>query len=208
MTMIGVTLAFLAVGSPSGPTDQMLAVVKPEVAIERVRRCGFTDVRVRFDGELQENVVEVANVSSATDSQLRCTADASFATIYYVMFPEPIMSVYWKIYGQKEAARNKLAATDWLRRRNLLSRLPRFDPKDSDRWKFVHQIERLCGMREGEAFEEKYGTIAIRPGRLLADIRSDETFMCLMYASAASGSPFGFIGNEAYRTEPEAQPAH
>lgn len=206
MSIVGLTLAVLAVSSPAGPADQMLAVAKPEVAIARVRRCGFTDVRVRFDDELHEDVVEVANVPSATDRQLRCTADASFATIYYVMFPEPIMSAYWKIYRQKEAARSKLAATDWLRRRNLLARLPHFDPRSPDKWKFVHQIERLCGMREGEAFEEKYGTVAIRPGRFLSDSKSDERLMCLMNASAAAGSPFGFIGNEAYSSESKVQP--
>src|SRR5213075_383469 len=95
---IGLIFAAATFGYQTPSAEQRLSLAKPDVAVERVKRCGFRDVRARFDNDLQEEVVEVGNISAVSAEQLRCTARASLSTIYYVTFPASIMDAYWKVY--------------------------------------------------------------------------------------------------------------
>lgn len=78
MLSVILTLIVGAAAPPAfgGPFDAPIVLVKPEVAAARVAACGFESVQPRFADELQMQVVEVRNVSSASAEQLRCAADA------------------------------------------------------------------------------------------------------------------------------------
>jgi len=207
MLSVSLTLMVAAAQFANGaPFDARVEFVKPQVAAQRVAECGFKNVRSKFDGELQEDVVEVTNVASASVEQLRCTAVASLNTHYFVIFPAPVYQTYDALYWRLSRERDKADARAWLDKRGLLSRLPAYDPKRSDEIAFVHTLEALCGpkatgtlkpMPGGATFEDgALGTIA-KDGPTKGKL-DDETMWCLVNAAAASGYPLGFIGNEYY----------
>src|SRR5687768_15164668 len=99
------------------PIDAPIELVKPEVAVARVAACGFSNVQPKFDDTLQEDVVEVLGVTSASDEQLRCVALASLATHYYVVFPAPVERIYQPLYWRLSRERGKADAKAWLEKR-------------------------------------------------------------------------------------------
>lgn len=204
--MLGITLLLMgAAAPPAGPFGVPHELVKPEVAVERVTACGFKSVRSRFDGELQEDVVEVMNVTTASAEQLRCTARASLDSVYYVVFPASIEQTYETLYWRMSRERDKADARVWLEKRGLLARLPTYDPKHSDETAFAHALEALCGPKAAGTLQPMHGMATFKDGALgLPDKGGispgkldEETLWCLINASAASGYPLGFIGNEA-----------
>src|SRR5512139_1109075 len=70
-------------------------LVEPGIAADQVAGCGFASVRVKFDDLLHEEVIEVAELASASDEQLACAARASLATSYDVEFPEDLRGSCW-----------------------------------------------------------------------------------------------------------------
>lgn len=192
-----------------GPFDAT-TLVKPEIAATRIAKCGFKSVQPRFDDELQEVVIEVRNVSSASSEQLRCAATASLDSHYYLIFPAPIYQAYAALYWGMAAERDKAGARAWLDERGLLSRLPTFDPRRSDLAALARELESLCGpkaagtlllMRGIATFKE--GALGkVENGDLTEGKLDEETLWCLVNAAAATGHPLGFIGNEAYEQLP------
>lgn len=205
--MFGVAL-MLMVGAAAQPKtmpfDVPVELVKPEVAAQRVAACGFKRVRSKFDSELQEDVVEVTNVASATTEQLRCTALASLDTHYYVIFPATVSQSYETLYWHLSRERDKADARAWLAKRGLLSRLPDYDPRRSDETVFAHTLEDICGAKAAGTLQPMHGMATFKDGALgtlenggfTAGKLDEETMWCLVNAAAASGYPLGFIGNE------------
>jgi hypothetical protein len=190
-------MAVLAANPPSIPKE----LVKPEVAAARVAACSFGKVRPMFDETLQEDVIEVRAVTSASEQQLHCIALASLGSGYYVVFPPSLDRRYQALYWRLLRDQGKADAKLWLEKRGLLSRLPAYDPKRSDSATFARVIERLCGPKAAGALQPAPG-MATFSKRLSAGKIDDETLWCLLNAAAASGYPLGFTGNEAYRQNP------
>src|SRR5690348_14772663 len=128
--MLGLTVLVMvgAVGGPAAPSaiDVPKELVKPEVAAAQVAACDFKQVRPKFDSELQEDVVEVLDVT-ASPEQLRCAARASLGTYYYVVFPAPLQQAYDALYWPMSREKDKADARAWLEKRGLLARLPIYD---------------------------------------------------------------------------------
>ena len=210
MSSLALILALGAMASagPVGP-DARLELVKPDVAVTRVANCGFKSVRSRFDDTLQEDVIEVSDVSSASTEQLQCVALASLDSHYYVTFPEPMYQAYAALYWRMSEERGKADAKAWLEKRGLLSRLPTFDPKRSDEATFARSLEKLCGPKAAGTLKAMGGGATFTDGALgtfekggYIKGRLDEDAMwCLINAATASGYRLGFIGNEAYREQ-------
>ena len=199
-------LAFQASASSS---DARTELVKPEVAAARVAGCGFKSVHARFEDTLQEEVVEVRDVSFTSEKQLRCVAEASLQSHYYVTFPAPVEQTYQPIYWRMSRDREKATAAAWLEKRGLLARLPAYDAKRSDETTFVRSLESLCGPKAAGTLKPMGGMATFNDGALgtlgeetlSAGKLNDDTLWCLMNAASASGYPLGFIGNEAYQPE-------
>ena len=194
-----------------GPLHVPVEPVTPEVAAARIAACGFKSVRSRFDDGLQEDVVEVHDVAAASPEQLRCAALASLDTLHFVVFPAEVEQAYRTLYRRMSDERDRAHATAWLASRNLLSRLPRFDPKLQDDPSFTRALETLCGPRAAGTLKPMRGMATFEEGALdsfgkdgaIAEGRLDEeTFSCLINAATATGYPLGFIGNEAYEKQP------
>lgn len=186
--------------SGKAPTSPINAseFVKPEVAASLVADCGFENVQPVFDDTLQEDVIKVLDVTVATEEQLTCVANASLGSHYYVVFPGPVDQTYQPLYWRIFRERGKADARAWLEQRGLLSRLPTFDPKQSETAAFARTLEGLCGPMAAGTLKPMKGFAtfsdeALSPGRL-----DDETFLCLLNVAEVSGYPLGFIGNEAY----------
>lgn len=193
--------------APGNPTDGPADPAKPQLAAERVAACGFSNVRPKFDDQLQEDVVEVQSVTSASAEQLRCAALAALDSHYYVWFPGPVDAAYQAIYWRMSDERYKAEAREWLEKRGLLSRLPRYDPKRSDDVAFTHALEMLCGPKAAGTLQPMHGMATFKQGALgtldahgfVEGPLDAETMSCLSKAAAVSGYLLGFIGNEAYR---------
>ena len=190
-------LAFiLAFNTQTSGVLPIPALPNPEAAVAQVRACGFTDVSTRFDETLQEDVVDVAAVVSASDEQLLCVARASLETHYYVLFPSPLGQAYGSIYWRLSEERGREDARAWLKERGLLDRVPQYKPSESDDAKFVRTLESICGEKAIGALQPLNGMATIRPGTLESGKVDDETLTCLLNVAAASGYHLGFIGNE------------
>lgn len=199
--IINLIAAAVAGSVPANPLDIPLELVKPEIAAAQVAACGMKDVRSKFEDTLQEDVIQVGDMS-ASEEQLRCVARASLDSRYYVLFPLPVEQDYQILYQRLSDEKDKVDARAWLEKRGLLSRLPVYAPEHSDEAAFVHALEAMCGpnatgtikiMHGMGTFEEK----AVSSGKL-----NQETFWCLINGAVASGYPFGFIGNEQYGENP------
>jgi hypothetical protein len=190
--LVILALAETATGSPAA----IPAFVQPDVAASQVAACGFRVVRPRFDDLLQEEVIAVSDVSAASEEQLRCAANASLGSNYYVFFPETIDHIYQPLYWRLSEERQLADARAWLGKRGLLARLPVFDPKKST--DFAQALEKLCGPKATGTLKPTAGLTTFTEGALSSGRLDEDTFLCLMNAAKASGQPLGFVGNEAY----------
>ena len=198
--MFGMVVNALA-GASGNPMAVPLELVKPEIAAAKIADCGFSDVRPTFDETLQEDVVEVRGVSSASEEQLRCVALTSLETDYYVVFPSSVEKIYRPLYWNLSRERSKADASAWLEKRGLLPHLPTYDPQRSNDTEIARAIERLCGPKAAGTLQPMEG-MATFSEALAGGNMDEETFLCLMNAAEVSGYPLGFVGNEAYRQEP------
>lgn len=194
-------IAGLAGAAPANTFDVPIELVKPDVAAARVAACGFRTVRPKFDDTLQEDVIEVLDVTSASEDQLRCVAFASLGSHYYVVFPQPVEQAYQSLYWRLARERGKADAKAWLEKRGLLSRLPIYEPTRSDDAAFARTLEALCGPKAAGILLPMHGMATFKENVLSSRKLDDETLWCLVNAAEVSGYPLGFIGNEAYRQD-------
>lgn len=200
--MLIFAFAALAVARPRAIPEKPASLEKPAVAAARVAACGFKNARTRFDDTMQEDVVEVLDVSSASEEQLRCAAVASLASYYYVVFSGAVEEAYEPLYWRLSDEHAKAAARLWLDKKGLLARLPTFTA-GTDEATFAHSLESLCGRKAAGTLQPMRGMATFRRGALgmltkrgFSKAKLDEeTLFCLINASAVSGYHLVFVGN-------------
>ena len=181
----------------AGAFDTPPVLVRSEIAIQKITACGFKKVDSKFDDTLQEDVIEVLDDVSISDEQLRCAALVSLSSSYYVTFPATTEKAYQPLYWSLSREQGKADAKAWLDKRGLLSRLPTYDPKQSNNSAFVRSLENLCGPKASGTLKVLNGMATFSDSALATGALDEETLWCLTNAAAASGYPLGFIGNEA-----------
>jgi hypothetical protein len=193
MTLLFDLLLAVAVGPPVD-----VPILNPRAAAAHVRACGLRHVRVKSDPDLEEDVVEVSHVSTATDVQLRCVAQQSLAWGTYVEFPERLNQTYQKVYFEIADAAARIHARVWLDRRGLLAKLPTYVKGQTDDLTFARRLEGLCGPQARGAYVRDHGRVILKPGNPEQPAIDNGTFECLLNATTASGFPMSFVGNEYY----------
>ncbi|MEP7129639.1 MAG: hypothetical protein ABI770_00770 [Sphingomicrobium sp.] len=171
-------------------------LVRPDDAAQRVRACGFSDAETRFDKSLEENVIEVARVATATDKQLSCAAKVSISSDHYLLMPDALRPRYSAIYGPLAKEQDLVSARAWLRQRGSLARLPRYRRGRDEA--FPKQLERFCGKDARGALRSENGPHAFSPVWVERQHPNDATFQCLTNGAAAAGYELGFHGNEPF----------
>ncbi|MGN6375629.1 MAG: hypothetical protein ACTHMG_08745 [Sphingomonas sp.] len=189
-------LVLLAAAQSSQSLFGIYDRITPQVAAERVKRCGAGSVTVKSDTEIDADVLVIAVGGSVTDEQLACIDKA--ASLYDVQLPTSIQPRFDAIRKAYAAAAMAAEGRKWLSDHKLLDRLPDYVPgvtRDSD---FAHKIEDLCKARG--ALSSRYGFHAVNPDWVVKNSRfkSDGPFACLLNATWATGYQLGFIGKEAY----------
>jgi hypothetical protein len=122
MSVLSFSAILIAGALTSSPP--VTELVRPEVAAQQLAACGFSKVRPRFDGTLQEDVLEVADVGAGTDEQLTCAAKVSLSTVYYLSVPDVVRGRYDTIYWRLAKERDVASALEWLAERGMLAQLP------------------------------------------------------------------------------------
>jgi len=193
-----VTLALLLWAAAVPGVGVSRLPVSREVAVERLKACGFAQVAVRDDRELQEDVLTVSHVTQASQRQLTCAAKVSLWSVTYVQFPEPLNQKYQRLYWRMAEEKDRRDARAWLQRRGLLAKLPTYAKGRTDDLTFGRKVEALCGPKAKGAFARDHGMMTIRMGTIEHPSLDDETFKCLINVSSAAGFKWGFVGNEYY----------
>jgi hypothetical protein len=187
-------VALLALQSADLPFER----ITPQEAAQRVSACGLGPVTIRYDEELQEDILTARSIKTATDEQLACADKA--ASYYDLELPATLQPHFASIRDARWSAFFQEQARSWLDARGLLNRIPKYQPGVTDEAAFTRNIESLCGQRAKGAFQSKYGYHAVDPDWALRKLRpidpKDETFTCLMNAMTVAGYRIGFIGNE------------
>jgi hypothetical protein len=142
--IIGI-LSFTAAFGAAQPVDAPTEFIKPDLAVEGIKGCGFPNVRLRFDSSMDEQVIEVSSASKASELELRCVAQHSLASSTYVNFPEPLNRRYQRVYLKPSQAAGRIYARAWLDRRSLLAKLPTYEKGKTDDLVFARKLEALCG---------------------------------------------------------------
>ena len=98
----------------------------------------------------------------------------------------------------------KAEAREWLSKRGLLDRVPKYVAGTTDDAAFTNAVELLCGPRTKGAFQSQYGSHALSPEWIKAlglPLKNEdmEAMSCLLNVTTVAGYSVGFIGNEAYR---------
>ena len=193
-------LSLLLLAAPPSSSD-MFERISPQEAAQRITRCGLGPVTIRYEAELEEDVL-VAAPDSATDDQLICADKA--ASQYTLELPPNLQSRFQAISYARQAAMARVEARAWLSARGLLARVPEYRAGKTNDAVFTRQVETLCGPRARGAFRSRYGPHALSPDWAKRQIRRPdqfEVFTCLSYVTAAAGYEFRLIGNEAYRRQ-------
>ena len=198
--MFTLIVSALSASAAANPVRALGAPVTPKDAAAGVAACGFSSDRAKFDALIQQDVIEVVRVTSASEEQLGCAARASIAYQYYVIFPEALEKAYQPLYAALARESEQANAKAWLAKRGLLARLPIYDPQRYDDRTFSRALERLCGPKATGTLEPGTGMAALNKaaseGRL-----DEEALWCLVNAGTASGYSIGFVGNEAHRKD-------
>jgi len=148
---------FLALAAGAMPPKQSLfeppirRLPSREEARRAVIQCGLPSgsVAVRYEPDLQEDVVWVALRNGSLEQQLRCIASASLKTTYYVNFPDPaVQKRYDALFFQMEEAAETAKSRDWLRKRRLLAKLP-LPQKGKPLSNYAEAVEAFCGIKRG-----------------------------------------------------------
>jgi hypothetical protein len=196
----------LSVAAPVLAEIDLPQIPAPEEAAERLRQCGFESVAATFDDLLQEDVLTVSEIKTASDEQIACGARVSIETHYYLSLPDDLQERYWAAYWPLSEERGRETSRDWLSDRGLLGRVPKYDPLVTDDAAYARQLEKLCGPVADGALGSEYGPHSISP--TWAEDRQDDfegmgtAAVCLINAGAISGFKIYLIGNEKAR-EPQ-----
>jgi hypothetical protein len=204
--MAGSVSSFIALAAwastVGGPFEGMERIT-PEMAVERAAKCGLGPVAVRYEDELQSDILSVPHAASATESQLSCLDNAAGFGIF-VELPSSAQPRFDAVREARASAMMRAEAREWLSKRGLLERVPKYVPGTTDEAAFTREVEHLCGPQTKGAFQSKYGPHALSPEwiknlGLPTKDEDMEAMSCLLNVTRVAGFEFGIIGNEAYR---------
>ena len=198
--MIGLTALALVTAVSAEPADPSLGRIWPGLAAQQVGRCGFASVALSYDGLLGEYIVMVPGIQDAPDDQLRCAAEVSLKTDYYISFRNPLNQRYEQVYWPIAEGEGRAGAREWLAKRGLLSKLPAYESGKTDALAYARKLEALCGTKGAFAVEQ--GTLTLKAGSAGRPRLDSKTVDCLMNAQWASGLPTGLAGEQYYPAHP------
>lgn len=190
-------LAILAAFQVSNPLGDVFEQVTPQVAAERVARCGAGRVTIKSDTELDADVLVVAATAPITDQQIACIEKA--ASFYDVELPPNAQSRFNAATEARASALMKAENHKWLAAHNLLGRLPKYQPGVTNDGKFAERVENLCNAKG--ALHSRYGVHALNPDWALRQkdrAVQDQALGCVLSVSWATGYELDFIGNEQF----------
>lgn len=188
-------LSILFAAQVASPMLDAYDQITPQVAAERVARCGAGPVTVRTDKAIEVDVLVLAAKRAITDEQIECIAKA--ASFYDVELPSDAQPRLRAITSARSAAVAQGEGKRWLTKHNLLGKLPEYKAGITDDDRFAREIEDLCGA--GGALHSQYGVHALNPQWAMQQQgtpNEDGPFACVISAALASGFELGFIGNE------------
>jgi len=173
--------------------------VTPQVAAERVERCGAGPVTAKSEPELDLDVLVINVSGSVTDEQLTCIDKA--ASFYDVELPASIQPRLDAIRKSRVDAAMAADGRKWLSEHKLLDRLPDYEPGVTQDANFAHKIEELC--KAPGALSSRYGLHTLNPDWIVRNstFKSDGPLTCILNVTWATGYQLGFIGNETYAPE-------
>ena len=187
--------------APTYPSaDAFERITAPE-AVKRLTQCNLGPVTVRYDADLDEDVLIVKEIKSATDEQLGCADKA--VSFYTLQLPSNIQTRYDAMRKARLSGVFQSQARAWLSARGLLDQVPKYQEGVTNDAVFTRQIEALCGPRAKGAFQSKLGFHAVSPDWAMHNLNlpdeGGDALTCLMSVGAVAGFRFGFIGNGYYR---------
>jgi hypothetical protein len=189
-------LALLLFGMPqSAPVRELL---DPQRAVERVSRCGLGRPKLRYDSDLQEDLLMLRGQTRATDGQLACIDKA--AEYFLVEMPLALQWRFDAIRRVRLDAQMNALARKWLSTHGLLARVPAYQPGKGDDAAFARSLEQLCGPEASGALKSSGDAYTLDPEWLQQQARDHpdgDAPTCLLNVAFVSGFPLGFFGNEA-----------
>ena len=144
-----------------GPFEGMERIT-PQMAVERAAKCGLGPVTVRYEGELQSDILSVPRAASVTEVQLSCLDNATGFGIF-VELPPSVQPRFDAIREARASVMMRAEAREWLAERGLLERVPKYVAGTNDEAAFTREVEHLCGPQTKGAFQSKYGPHALNP---------------------------------------------
>jgi hypothetical protein len=186
----------LSAAAPAQAVSPVLGRVWPGSAAERVRACGFRNVALWYDRNLDEYAVVVSGSDQASDAQLSCAARASLDTDYSVDLPAPLTERYDRLYWPMAEDAARRHARDWLAARGLLTRLPRYEKGRTEALAYARKLEQMCGPQARGALRMDDGYVTITTSSAATRELDGATFDCLSNALWASGLPTGLLGTD------------
>ena len=195
---MGILVASLFLLAADAAPPAEFVRVMPDDVVAQLKACGFSAVSMHYDGELQDDVLVIAD-AAATDGQLDCAARLYLESGYWVEVPETFRSRYFERYGLLSAESARQWGLRELEARGDLQRLPLYEAGTTDDAVFARKVETLCGDVAAGMLESEYGPHTISPewiGDRGNPEQMAEALACAMRFSAAAGFSLGFIGNE------------
>ncbi|MDG2535700.1 hypothetical protein P6144_18710 [Sphingomonas sp. HITSZ_GF] len=166
-------------------------------AAERVSRCGLGRARVRYDKDLQFEVLVLSGRSQASDAQLACVDLAS--GYFHVELHLALRARFYAISIARLTEAMKPQAREWFAARGLLDQVPHYQRGADSDLAFARSLERLCGPEAAGALDTaEDGHSYSREWLARQDSgQANDASTCLFNAALLSGFPLGMLGNEA-----------
>ena len=181
-----------------------------EQTVAAIVKCAIphANIRIAYERELQSDEVTITHLGQLTDAKLHCLKAAVHPFYLLTIADQEQRAAFYDFSRREDRPREKADATEWLRQRGLLDRLPRFEPYERLE-QFAERFEIACGIDRGKGLMMLGpSSLTVRPDLVqTSDFeKSGEHLYCLMQMFAASnanehGVSFGFVGNEAYAEE-------
>jgi len=162
-----------------------------------LRQCGIHHFTIRYEEDLQSEVVEVRD-AQVTDDQLRCIYRTADYTPYLVLWADDRLRMrYYELGDQLARPRALARARAYFDARPELGKPPVRKSGQSE-LDFARSIERFCGPLASGAFSDEHGSLTVSGDWLDPDgfLEKSEVFGCLLQASTVSGLEIGFLANE------------
>ena len=165
----------------------------------RLARCGVEGASVGFDEIFQEEVFVFPADQVFDDAQVRCLAQVSFDTGYFIVLPELHQAQFLAVREVLERPWVMELSRQFFEERGRLDDLP-VRSGNQTAADFARELEAFCGPLAAGALSSVSGPNSLDPAWLhtASESYSDsgETMLCLMHAGIASGFETGLVGNE------------